>query len=189
MAWQFIGMSTSILAVPRHQLLGAKYAQIRSYTAAREEFVNQHASYFSIARCVGVDPVHVSCLPDHAITYNFLSTGLYLSSMPAPPTKPPLVGAGALYVDQLHLDYRLFSFDFCEPFSYDRQSSPQLSGMTWFGNNLSRPAKGNPLRDMANEDECWTDGKSQHPGLIIKEAKGSWATGRGAIPSHIAIRT
>ena len=64
-------ISSLVLAFPRrteqeHRRLGAKYAQIRSYTA-REKFVRQHATrftqlsrlpYFSIVRCVVVDPMH-----------------------------------------------------------------------------------------------------------------------------------
>lgn len=107
-------MSESILAFPRrteqeHRWLGAKYAKIHSYTA-RKKFVNQYATrftqlsrlpYFSVVRCVVVDPMHNLILGTHLLCPKsflhirfitsrsnqdpFLS---YLGSMPDPPTKP-----------------------------------------------------------------------------------------------------
>ena len=58
-------ISPSIPALPRrtepeHWRLGAKYAQIRSYTAAREKSLDQHATRLT----------QLSCLP------NFLHTPL-----------------------------------------------------------------------------------------------------------------
>ena len=112
-------ISSSILVYPRrteqeHRRLGAKYARICSYSA-REAFVKQYATrftqlsrlpYFSIVRCVVVDPMHnlilgTYFLPPRSCAYvpfllyrsnqdPFLP---YLGSMPDPPTKPRASGA------------------------------------------------------------------------------------------------
>src|SRR5258706_4585906 len=88
-----MAIQTSILAVPRHQRLGAKYAQIRSYTAAHEEFVNQHASYFSIARCVvcGCGPAARFLPPRSRDHIQFLIYRSISEFNARSPTKPPLV--------------------------------------------------------------------------------------------------
>ncbi len=120
-------MSPSILAFPRrteqeHWRLGAKYAQIRSYTAAREKVatlsINTRLDLHSspvfpslflhsplCGRSCFLPPrsrAHIQFLIYRSNQHLFLS---YLSSMPVPPTKPPLVFVqsrpGALYVDQL----------------------------------------------------------------------------------------
>ena len=56
-------MSPSIPAFPRrteqeHQRLGAKYEQTRSYTAAREEVVNQHAARLTQLSCLPCPFLH-----------------------------------------------------------------------------------------------------------------------------------
>src|SRR5258706_16284336 len=93
MAW----LSPSILAFPRHRRLSAKYAQIRSYTAARSP-----SSLFLHSPLCGCGPDEQF---DHGLTYNFISTGLinaHSSTSEFNARSPDqTTRAGALYVHQL----------------------------------------------------------------------------------------
>jgi len=84
MVCQLIGMSPSIPAFPRrteqeHTL--CVYSSTREVCQSTRDLIYTalllSLPYFSIVHCacVSVAPMHVSSLLDHALTYNFLSTG------------------------------------------------------------------------------------------------------------------